>query len=589
VFWLGACGLVAIAIFAARSTARDLATPRDRSTSAYVGSEACRSCHPDHHASWHRTFHRTMTQPASEQAVLGDFERGLLEYGGVKGEMRREGERFVMTFSEPGGATRRAVVDRTVGSHRYQQYLARDGDIWFRLPVAWNVAEERFIHMNGAFLTPDPELDAERGAIARSDYDRHVTRWNDNCIFCHNTAPNPGLSSAGHFESTTAELGIACEACHGPGEAHAAINKNPLRRYALHLSELADPTVGNPARMPQPRSSEVCGRCHGQRKAADINQVLREGDRFVPGTELRAHSTPLARDTTLNGEPGVFAARFWGDGTPRLTAYEYQGLLLSPCAERGTMTCASCHAMHDSEPSMQLRRDLAADAQCTQCHTDLRDDSAVARHTRHIPASTGSSCTSCHMPDVVYGLVAGRISHRIENPDPAQNERDARPDACTLCHVDRSRAWAIDALAKWRTGAAAADAESNALPEVARMLLAGDPLERSIAASALGREDAAQAVRAERFALLLDALARDRYPAVRDIARRSLSELASDNARALALLDRFDSTELKPELREARATAIRAVLTPVPATSLSPDQLAELRSRARDRDIEIGE
>lgn len=581
--------VAAAAIATARSTARELATPRDRSELRYAGSTACLTCHPDHYASWHRTFHRTMTQDASDASVLGDFAAGRLEYGGVTAQMRRDGERFVMTFKEPSGAERRVNVERAVGSHRYQQYLARDGDLWFRLPVAWNVAEQRFIHMNGAFLTPDPELDPQRGAVARSDYDRHVTRWNDNCIFCHNTAPNPGALDDGHFASTTAELGIACEACHGPGEAHVALNRNPLRRYALHLSELADPTVGNPARMPVERASEVCGRCHGQRKAADIDKVLREGDRFVPGTALSAHSTPLARDTTLNGQPGVFAARFWNDGTPRLTAYEYQGLLLSPCAARGELTCDSCHAMHDAEPSMQLRRDVTGDAQCTQCHADLRESSAVARHTRHDAGTSGSRCTACHMPDVVYGLVAARISHRIETPAPLQQERDARPDACTLCHVDRSRAWAISALAEQRGEARNGEvASTEALPEVTRMLLTGDPLERAVAAAALGRQDA-HTPRADRYALLLDALARDRYPAVRDIARRSLRALAPGNTSARALLDAFTATELDLAVRVARAQAIAAALGAASGARLSPEQLAALRSSARDRDIEIGE
>jgi hypothetical protein len=342
--------------------------------------------------------------------------------------------------------------------------------------------------------------------------------------------------------------------------------------------------------MTEPRANEVCGRCHGQRKAADIDRVLREGDRFVPGYELGAHSTPLARDTTLNGQHGVFAARFWADGTPRLTAYEYQGLLLSPCAQRGALTCASCHAMHDSDPDMQLRRDLDADGQCTQCHAELDGDAALEQHSRHAAASSGSRCTSCHMPPAVYGLVDAKISHRIETPAPAQNERDARPDACTLCHVDRSRAWAIGAMAEWSGDAVNADVAGDAPPsEVARMLLAGDPLERALAGAALGRQDAGEAALAERLALLLDALAHDRYPAVRDIARRSLRQLARENAQASALLDRFVATELDVSVREAAVAAITAVLEPAPATRLSPEQRLALRSSARDRDIEIGE
>src|SRR5271170_2831658 len=34
----------------------------------YVTSDSCRACHPSEYASWHRSYHRTMTQPASGAA-----------------------------------------------------------------------------------------------------------------------------------------------------------------------------------------------------------------------------------------------------------------------------------------------------------------------------------------------------------------------------------------------------------------------------------------------------------------------------------------------------------------------------------------
>src|SRR5437867_4685634 len=37
----------------------------------YVSSAACRACHPQQYASWHRSFHRTMTQVASPESVRG--------------------------------------------------------------------------------------------------------------------------------------------------------------------------------------------------------------------------------------------------------------------------------------------------------------------------------------------------------------------------------------------------------------------------------------------------------------------------------------------------------------------------------------
>jgi hypothetical protein len=193
------------------------------------------------------------------------------------------------------------------------------------------------------------------------------------------------------------------------------------------------------------------------------------------------------------------------------------------------------------------------------------------------------------MPPVVYGLVDAKISHRIETPAPAQNERDARPDACTLCHVDRTRAWASGAMEAWKIGGAPPNTSGDvANSEAARMLFAGDPLERALAAAALGRQGVA-ASQAERFELLLDVLARERYPAVRDIARRSLLQLESDNPKARALLERFVATELDPSVRQAQASAIASALEPPATTQLLPATIDALRSTARDRDIEIGE
>src|SRR5688572_13295863 len=44
--------------------------PRSGTLPAYVGSNACRACHPSEHASFTRTFHRTMTQDATPKTVL---------------------------------------------------------------------------------------------------------------------------------------------------------------------------------------------------------------------------------------------------------------------------------------------------------------------------------------------------------------------------------------------------------------------------------------------------------------------------------------------------------------------------------------
>lgn len=561
---------------------RDLARPRSLKDTDYVSAAQCARCHPDHVRSFARTFHRTMTQAASEQSVAGDFRARTLDYFGVRAELTRgpQGE-FIVQYAPPGGERERFVVVKTVGSRRYQQYLAQRGDALVRLPVAYHLEEQRWFHMNGAFLTPDPEL-----PLTRADYERHVTRWNDNCVFCHNVAPNPGKRPGAHgephFDTQVAELGIACEACHGPGAEHVAENHDPLRRYALHLSSRADPSIVNPARLPKARALDVCGRCHGQRITDDVERFLRSGDPFVPGEDLALYSAPLWRDTTLHGEP-AFAARFWADGSPRLTAYEYQGVLLSACAQRGELTCLSCHGMHEGDPRGQLRPSRRGAAMCTSCHPAFESEGAQAAHARHPPGPELPSCVDCHMPKLVYGVLDAHVSHRIERPSAARAAKAERPDACTQCHIDRTRDWAVHEERRlWGTTPAhdRVTPPAEAISEVERQLFAGDPIARALAADALGRARS-RAARARRVALLLDVMERDPYPAIRHFALRSARRLLEGDP----TLERF-----VPEIPAAQRSA---QLEPLRSRFSLPPQLdariQALRAQSRHLDIEIGE
>src|SRR5205814_1715460 len=138
--------VVAVLGVAVVSTAREVATPVQLGSVAYVQSATCVRCHPGHFETWHRTFHRTMTQEATPAAVLGDFEDASYTYEGVASRFTREGDRYFMETLDASGARRRFAVARTVGSRRIQQYVARDGDRYVRLPLAWNIEERRWFH-----------------------------------------------------------------------------------------------------------------------------------------------------------------------------------------------------------------------------------------------------------------------------------------------------------------------------------------------------------------------------------------------------------------------------------------------------------
>ncbi len=508
----------------------------DRRTSTVVGSVRCRDCHPAQHQSWWRSYHRTMTQPAQGDAVLAPFAGETLERLGFVATMtRRQGQphvRIERVDPLPGQQTVVLDVDVefTVGSHRYQQYVARmdrgggPGER-FRIPVAWHVELGRWIHLGDAFLTPE-------GAYGEADdYLRHLSRWNDNCIFCHNTEPVPGKTEQGQWDSRVGELGIACEACHGPASAHVERHAWPLRRLLAAASDdrgSGDGSVAHPGRLSAQLHADVCGRCHGNRIAADLEAVLRDGDGFVPGHPLAEVSRPILRDASLAGQPGKpFAPRFWPDGTPRLSAYEYQALQLSPCASPGQgqgqgqgLGCGDCHTMHGPEPSMQLWPDYDAATVCARCHDGhaLSDAQLPGGHGRHGDAV---GCDGCHLPRVTYGLLEGMMSHRITRPRPQDLVgRDDQPDACTQCHVGRTRTWAAQAATRWP----GVEEPTSAPSRVAKDLHGGDPIARALAAHALARPRVPFDPRA-RMAWLVDAL-RDDYPAVRWFGYRGLEALA---------------------------------------------------------------
>jgi predicted CXXCH cytochrome family protein len=589
---------------------RDLSRPRDLRQTRYVQAAQCLRCHPDHSASFARTFHRTMTQSAARALAGVDLRDAKLDYFGVSARVQRNARgEATLSYQLPGAAAESFVIEKTVGSRRYQQYIARRGQELVRLPVAYHIEEQRWFHMNGAFLTPDPELTPE-GTLARADYERHVTRWNDNCVFCHNVAPNPGKRAGTHgsvrFDTEVAELGIACEACHGPGGEHAARNANPLRRYVLHASGRRDPTIVNPARLSDARSLDVCGRCHGQRITDDVEHFLRRGDPFLPGEDLALYSAPLWRDTTLHGEQ-AFEARFWSDGTPRLTAYEYQGVLLSPCAQRGRLTCLSCHGMHEGDPRGQLRPSRQGAAMCTQCHGALSAPQAQAAHARHPADASLPSCADCHMPRIVYGVLDVHPSHRIESPAPARQAAEDRPDACSQCHLDKTRAWAARERARLfgpepgssppppgELGSSPPPPPGEAgrgLSELERALFQGDPIQRALAASAYGRAQpefrsradarASTASSARRLAFLLEVMENDPYPAIRHLAQRSARQLLAPSS---------ELTSYVPETpRDQRSRALAALRARFALPSAAAGIIQTLRADASARAIEIGE
>jgi predicted CXXCH cytochrome family protein len=579
----------------------------------FTGAAACAACHPDQTDSWRRTFHSTMTQRASAETVVGAFDGRLVRWAGEVARPFAKDGRFYMDLPGPQGR-RTTEVALTVGSRRYQQYFEREergeGFAFVRLPILWHIGAQRWMHLNTVFLGPDDP-----------NWDTHRSEWNQNCIFCHNTGPEPRLQNHGdvsrfeeqRFDSRVADLGIACESCHGPGAEHAELERDPRTRYAAHFAEKKDAHIVQPERLDKERSVAVCGQCHGQRMPSPLSRAavwLTSGPTYRSGDLLLDHVSPVEIDTPVLGaaDPDLFRLRFWADGTARLTAYEYQGIAASPCYQRGELTCLSCHTMHGGDVHGQLEPRMRTNDACTQCHEEIGRD--VAAHTHHRADSSGSACLDCHMPRIVYGIVDLHRSHRIENPDPAHDAEAGRPNACTLCHLDKSATWAAQETARlWklpeRVPASRPDGAPIEMADALASLYSGDAVQRAVFARAMGRPEAALAPR-DKIALrtALTTTLGDAYPSIRWLARKSLIALEEELPLGLgAELAAFDPASDEPTRRaaaiaifERTAALAPARLAPPAAGSLvradfRPDlpAIVEALNRQARRVISIGE
>ncbi len=586
--------------------------PQPRPEADYVTSATCVGCHADEHASWHRSYHRTMTQPATPDTVLGRFDGTRVPSGGLDYRVSTEGATLVAEMPDPdvlmyvvqGGRklplekiprVKRPVVMAT-GSHNYQTYWVtspRYPGLLQTLPLVFLPETGQWIPREQAFMR------------APDDKERFVTQWNHHCIRCHSTGGNPGLDEKGQLRSKVGELGIACEACHGPGKAH--VDKHRLAGPAAPGGKKEnDPTIVNPAKLDPVRSTQVCGQCHGNYIMRDefAMESARSGPLYTPGEDLHRtryyiqfpgkDATPEQRAEFVKNRD-FYASRWWDDGTVLAGGREYTALLSTPCHTRGMMTCLSCHSMHDSPPDDQLKRGHDGPASCVQCHREERFGARLAEHTHHAAGSAGSNCVDCHMPHTTYALFKAIRTHQIASPRIGAGVRDGAPNACNLCHLDRTLAWTQEQLSKWyRQPKVPLTEEQRTVPASLLWSLKGHAAQRLITAWHLGWKPAQAASGTDWSAPYVARLLDDSYGPVRFVAARSLRTLPGfADFKTDFLADasglRAAKTNVLARWTEARRTKPPDPAGPAPATALDEALIQRLLAEQDPRPVTIQE
>lgn len=506
----------------------------------FVSSDACASCHPSEYASWSRSYHRTMTQVITPETMIPEWSGSFVMHG-KKYRLFQERDQYWVEVDQGLGTTERRRVLMATGSHLQQVYWVATGkgrEVRL-LPLTWLVEDERWIPYSYSFLKPD-------------DPEEPLFIWNKRCIFCHSTGGRPRVDETTlQVKTQVGELGIACESCHGPADRHARANRSALRRYRLYLTGEDDDTIVNPAKLSTERSNEICGQCHsmmGYSNDEYVQLAMSVGSTYRPGEDLS--ETRLLLDRPGPGEQSRwpefvdFDAFTWDDGQIRNSGRDYNGIVASACGAEGDLTCLDCHSMHQSDPEDQLAHGMAGDEACLQCHDNFR--TRIAEHSHHAADSSGSRCYNCHMPHTTYGLLKAIRSHTLgHSPSVRESIETRRPNACNLCHLDRSLGWTGRYLTDWYgQPSVELTPEQGERSAALLWLLRGDALQRALVAWHMGWEEAVrtsgEAWIAPYLALTLD----DPYSAVRYIAARSLESLPG--------YERLDYDFVGPEAERTR-------------------------------------
>ena len=363
----------------------------------YAGSAACRTCHPAVYERWKKTRMANVVRDPKEHpdAIAADITKATPP-------LKREDIAFVY------------------GSRWKQRYFTKVGNDYFPLGAQWDFAHKKwlpyFVRAGTDWWTavyPADNLKRPTGPL---------------CDGCHSVNYDIRTHSV-------TEWNVGCERCHGPGAAHAA---KPSRA-----------NIVNPGREDYVRANDACVQCHSQ------------GRPLTNPIEGRHYDWPVGYDVRRNlsdywqleeHKTGETTFTHYPDGTAHKNRMQGNDFVQSAMYTHG-VRCFSCHDVHGTENPADLIK--PASLLCLQCHGPNSPNgphvAAVEEHTHHKAGSAGSECIACHMPKMQATLPDDFVrSHTFKFVTPAAAERDKAPNACNLCHEDKTAKWATDALMRWR-------------------------------------------------------------------------------------------------------------------------------------------
>ncbi|WBU63785.1 multiheme c-type cytochrome [Paracoccus aerodenitrificans] len=392
----------------------------------YIGSEACAGCHKQETSDWLGSHHDLAWEKPGPETVLGEFSGQNVSIGGSDVTFSRQGDDYSVAITEPDGTRASYNITDVVGVEPLQQYLVEtEPGRKQALDFVWDVVEGQWYD-----LYPDEDYVPSDGLHWSGPY----KNWNARCAVCHATGYDKNYVPQDHlYQSTQAEIGVGCEACHGPGSAHAEWAKAPESYDISGMPGLSALGFTASFSKDDPDAQiQVCAGCHSRRSALTDESP-------VPGTAYHdSYELALIDADRL----------YYPDGAIRDEVYVYGSFLQSKMYQNGVQ-CSDCHNPHST------RLKAEGNAVCTQCHSEAGNtrfpslklaDYDSPDHYFHPQGSEGAQCKNCHMKAQTYMGIDERSDHAFRIPRPDLSVETGAPLACLDCHADKDTEWADKAI-----------------------------------------------------------------------------------------------------------------------------------------------
>ena len=322
---------------------------------------------------------------------------------------------FIREYGEKGDSVFYSAIHAMGGKYVYYFLTSLDGGRLQVLPLAFDLKTSEWYDNPGSGVRH-----FENAADAALDWKSYPFTFNTSCYSCHVSQLSTNYDpEAMTYRTQWHEPGINCETCHGPAEEH-------IRAFAEAGSGeiLPDIKIISTKIFTPEQHNSSCGSCHA--KMIPITSTFTPGEYFYNAFDL---ITPEDPD-------------FYPDGRDLGEKYTYSSWEMNACKEKGGLHCVSCH----TSSGRYKFREKPNDA-CLPCHESRVRDPRP--HTRHDPTGAGGSCVSCHMPKTDFARM-DRSDHSFRPPAPAATLEFGSPNACNLCHSDKSASWANDIVIKDR-------------------------------------------------------------------------------------------------------------------------------------------